>query len=151
MVRRIDASIEELDEAARRGLWRRCGEACAASYTAEVFRWARQESADWPGFLANLARAFPGAQYTWDGADTLQVRYHAACGCDLVRLGLVTSPALCECTVANLSANLQAALDVPVTVALEGSLLRGDACCSLRAPGGAGGLGESEHLAPGGR
>ena len=123
--------IEALDDTARRGLLARCGEACAASYTAEVFSRARAESADWAGFLGNLSRAFPGAGYTWDGVDTVHVCY-AACGCDLVRLGLVTSPTLCECTVANLRANFQAAVGVPVAVTLEGSLLRGDACCALQ-------------------
>jgi enoyl reductase-like protein len=122
--------IDEMDEPARRALLGRCGEACAASYTAGVFREARANSADMAAFLANLAQALAGAEYEWDGAKTIRVRYRQ-CGCDLVRLGLVASPALCECTVANLRANFQAALGAPVAVALETSILRGGVCCAL--------------------
>lgn len=122
--------LENLDAPSRTTVLRECGQACARSYTAQVFRecWQRA-GGDMACFLTELAARFPGATYTQTAADTLQVRYAGACGCDLVRLGWVTSPALCECSVYNLQANLEAALGTPVAVTLQTSPLRGGEAC----------------------
>jgi hypothetical protein len=122
--------IDELDEASRRKVWHQCGEACAQSYTAQVFREARQSSADMDSFLHNLSLKFPGATYEQIGFNTIRVTY-TQCGCDLVRLRLVESPGLCECSVANLRENFRQGLGVSVTVTLETSILRGGTHCAL--------------------
>jgi hypothetical protein len=121
--------LENLDAPARTALLRECGQACARSYTAQVFResWERA-GGDVSRFLAELATRFPASTYTLRDDGTIEVRLDA-CGCDLVQCGWVTSPALCECSVHNLQANFAAALGMPVTVILKASLLRGgDAC-----------------------
>ena len=122
--------LEDMDAPSRTVMLRECGQACARSYTAQVFRecWQRA-GGDMARFLAELATRFPGATYTQTADDTIQVRYGGACGCDLVRLGWVTSPALCECSVHNLQANLEAALERPVAVTLQSSPLRGGEAC----------------------
>jgi len=48
-----------------------------------------------------------------------------------VRLGLVKSPALCECSAANLRENLEQSLGLSVSVAVESSILRGGTHCVL--------------------
>lgn len=122
--------LETLDAPSRTAMLRECGQACARSYTAQVFRECWQRACgDMTRFLAELATRFPGATYTQTAADTLQVRYAATCGCDLVRRGWVRSPALCECSVHNLQANLEAALGTPVAVTLQTSPLRGGEAC----------------------
>ena len=121
--------LENLDAASRTMLLRECGQACARSYTAQVFResWERA-GGDIARFLSELATRFPASVYTLLDDATIEVRYDT-CGCDLVQCGWVTSPVLCECSVHNLQANFEAALGTPVTVALKASLLRGDEAC----------------------
>lgn len=125
----LTKGLENLDASSRTILLRECGRACARSYTAQVFResWQRADG-DMAHFLAELATRFPEATYTQIAADTVEVRY-AACGCDLVRCGWVTSPVLCECSAHNLQTNFEAALDAPVAVTLETALLRGEEAC----------------------
>jgi len=121
--------VEDLDAPSRTTLLRACGQACARSYTAQVFREAWERAGgDTVRFLAELATRFPASIYTLVAADTVEVRYDA-CACDLVQAGWVTSPVLCECAVHNLKANFVAALGTPVAVTLKASLLReGEAC-----------------------
>lgn len=128
----LQKGLESLDASSRTTILRECGMACARSYTAQVFResW-QQASGDMARFLAALAARFPGATYTQINAHTLKVQY-TDCGCDLVQCGWVTSPALCECSMHNLQANLEAALGAPVAVTLETSLLRGGEACVFR-------------------
>lgn len=122
--------LEDLDASSRTTLLRECGQACARSYTAQIFRESWQRAGgDMARFLAELGTRFTGGTYTQTADDTIQVRYGAACGCDLVRLGWVTSPALCECSVHNLQANFEEALGTPVTVTLQTSPLRGGEAC----------------------
>ncbi|MGC9397344.1 MAG: hypothetical protein ACP5J4_21070 [Anaerolineae bacterium] len=121
--------LEDIDAPARTTLLRACGQACARSYTAQVFResWERA-GGDLARFLAELATRFPASIYTLVSDDTVQVRYDA-CACDLVQSGWVTSPVLCECSAHNLQANFAAALGTPVVVTLKTSLLRGGEAC----------------------
>ncbi len=128
----LTKGLENLDAPSRTILLRECGMACARSYTAQVFRecWQRADG-DMARFLAELATRFPGATYTPTADDVIQVRY-AACGCDLVQRGWVTSPTLCECSAHNLQANFEAALETPVAVTLETSLLRGGEACVFK-------------------
>jgi hypothetical protein len=122
--------LENLDAPSRTTLLRACGQACARSYTAQVFResWERA-GGDMARFLAELATRFPAGTYTLVANNTVEARYAACCGCDLVRCGWVTSPVLCECSAHNLQANFEAALGTPVTAELKASLLRGEEAC----------------------
>lgn len=124
--------METLDGAAREKLLHQCGRACAQSYTVQIFRQARADSADLDAFLYNLSRSLPGAGYERLGANVIRATY-AQCGCDLVRLGLVRSPQLCACSAANLRENLEQALGTPVSVTIESSILRGGSQCVLLA------------------
>ena len=121
--------LENLDAPSRTTLLRACGQACARSYTAQVFResWGRA-GGDMTRFLVELAMRFPEAAYTQIADDTIEVHYDA-CGCDLVQCGWVTSPVLCECSAHNLQANFEAALGTPVAVEFKASLLRGEEAC----------------------
>ncbi len=125
----LTKGLERLDAATRTTLLRECGQACARSYTAQVFResWERA-GGDVPRFLAELAARFPASTYMLRDDGTIEVRL-GACGCDLVQCGWVTSPLLCECSAHNLQANFEAALGTPVTVTLRASLLRGGEAC----------------------
>jgi hypothetical protein len=120
--------LESIDESARQAILHACGRACARSYTAAVFREAREQSAGQASFLAALAARFPEARYEQLTSTTLRVRY-ARCACDLVTCGLVESPLLCECSAENLRENLASALGVPVAVTLESSILGGAPEC----------------------
>ncbi len=122
--------LETLDGPSQEAVLHECGKACARSYTAQVFCEARQDSADIDAFLQNLARRLPGASYERVRPNAIRVIY-AQCGCDLVRLGLVTSPILCECSAANLRENFQQALGTPASVTIEASILRGGPQCVL--------------------
>jgi hypothetical protein len=122
--------LESLDEASRRKVLQECGKACAQSYTVQVFRQARQASPDLDSFLQNLSKSFSASKYERTGPNTLRVTYNH-CYCDLVRLGLVQSPALCDCSAANLRENLQQSLGTCASVEIESSILRGGEACVL--------------------
>ncbi len=122
--------MESLDEPSRRQVFRECGKACAQSYTVQVFREVRQNSEGLDSFLRNLSQKGSGSKYERVGTNTIKATYYT-CGCDLVRLGLVKSPALCECSAANLRENLQQALGISVSVEVESSILRGGTSCVL--------------------
>ena len=121
--------LESVDASARETILRECGKACAQSYTAGVFEDAWRQSADMEAFLAELAIRFPEATYEQLNPRTIEVRY-ATCNCDLVKRGLVESPLMCECSAHNLQENF-CALGIPVTVKVEGSILRGQTQCTL--------------------
>jgi len=122
--------IASLDETSQRKVLQECGYACAQSYTAQVFREVWQNNADLDSFLQNLSRRFPDAKYERIDAGTIKATY-SNCGCDLVRLGLVTSPTFCECSAANLRENLQQSLGISVSVMIESSILGGGTRCVL--------------------
>jgi hypothetical protein len=122
--------LESLDEASRRKVLLECGKACAQSYTAQIFRQARQDSPDLDSFLHNLSSRGSGSKYDQTGPNTIKATYNN-CGCDLVRLGLVKSPTLCECSAANLRENLQQSLGTCASVEIESSILRGGEACVL--------------------
>jgi hypothetical protein len=122
--------LAKTDERARETILGECGKACARSYTAQVFQDARRQSTDMDAFFVYLADRFPGATYERTDARTMRVRY-ATCECDLVRHRLVTSPMLCACSAHNLRENLEQSLGVPVSVAIESSILRGGTHCLL--------------------
>jgi predicted hydrocarbon binding protein len=124
------SGLESVDESAREAILRECGKACARSYSAGVFQEARKDSDGMESFLAALAARFPGATYELLGAETIRVRY-ASCACDLVETGLVKSPLICKCSAHNLRENFERALEKPVTVTLERSILQGASCCEF--------------------
>lgn len=122
--------IDSLDEPSQRKVLYECGKACAQSYTVQVFRDVKQNSVDIDSFLQNLSRRGSGSTYERIGSNMIKATY-SQCGCDLVRLGLVKSPTLCECSAANLRENLQQSLGVSASVAVESSILRGGTHCVL--------------------
>jgi len=122
--------LERLDEPAQEAVLRTCGEACADSYSAEMFQLARAQSDDLEGFLTALTERFPEASYELLAADRLRVHYRF-CACDLVTMGLVTSPLICRCSRHNLREDFERALHVPVEVTLEASILQGAPHCSF--------------------
>lgn len=122
--------VEALDEPAQRKILHECGKACAQSYTVQKFREAKRRSADLDSFLRNLLPNDSGSRYERIADHTIKATYNT-CGCDLVRLGLVKSLTLCECSVANLRENLEQSLGVPVSVAIETSILRGGTSCTF--------------------
>jgi len=122
--------LANIDETARQTLLHACGAACARSYTAALFQQTWQASASLEDFLTRLSVSFPEAAYEPVAPGLIQVRY-SHCACDLVRLGLVTSPLLCECSAQNLKSNFASALNCPVDVTLQTSILRGSPTCEF--------------------
>lgn len=122
--------LEGLDEPARESVLRACGQACADSYSAHMFQLARKQSADLDGFLAALCERFPEASYETLAPGILRVRYRF-CACDLVKMGLVTSPLICRCSLHNLREDFERALHVPVDVMIEASILQGAPHCAF--------------------
>ena len=122
--------MDDLDESSRRNILHECGKACAHSHTVQLFRDAQQNSNSLDGFLENLGQRFPTAQYEQVSPDTIKITYNE-CGCDLVKLGLINSPTLCECSAANLRENFEQSLGVLVSVRIESSILRGGNQCVL--------------------
>lgn len=124
------SGLEKADEPAREAILQECGKACARSYTAAVFQEARKDSDEMETFLAALGARFPGAAYELINAETIRVRY-SKCACDLVETGLVDSPVICRCSAHNLRENFERALEKPVTVTLESSILQGASRCEF--------------------
>ena len=122
--------LEGVDAASRTIMLSACGKACAHSYTVQVFQEARQSSSDIDSFLEALAFRLPAARYEKTGSNSIRVTYRE-CGCDLVRLGLVSSPLLCECSARNLQENLECSLGKVASVELQTSILRGGGQCVL--------------------
>lgn len=124
------SGLEKVDETAREAILQECGKACARSYTAAVFQEARKDSDGMETFLAALGARLPGAAYELINAETIRVRY-SRCACDLVETGLVDSPLICRCSAHNLRENFERALEKPVTVTLESSILQGASRCEF--------------------
>jgi hypothetical protein len=122
--------VESLDESSQRKVLSECGKACAQSYTVQIFREVKQNSTDLNSFLQDLSRRMSGSNYERIGSNTIKATYNT-CGCDLVRLGLVKSSTLCECSAANLRENLRQSLGKLAFVAIESSILRGGTHCVL--------------------
>ena len=122
--------IETLDEPSQRKVLHECGKACAQSYTVQKFCQVKQNSPNLDSFLLNLSQGSSGSKYERIGSNTIRATYNN-CGCDLVRLGLVKSPTLCECSAANLRENMKQSLGITASVAIETSILRGGTHCVL--------------------
>ena len=122
--------VETLDQPAQRIILHECGKACAQSYTVQKFQDVRQISTDLDSFLKNLSSSGSGSKFERVAPNTIRATYNS-CGCDLVRLGLVTSPTLCECSAADLQENIEQSLEVPASVTIESSILRGGTNCIL--------------------
>jgi hypothetical protein len=120
--------LEGIDAPARTAILRRCGQACADSYTAAIFQETRAQSSDLAGFLALLAARFPEATYELLAPRTIRVCYDD-CACDLVRRGWVRSPLLCECSAHNLQENFERTWGLETSVSLEASILAGAPRC----------------------
>ena len=122
--------LEGVDAASRTVILSACGKACAHSYTVQIFQEARQNSSSIDSFLEALAVRLPAACYERVGPNSIRVTYRE-CGCDLVRLGLVSSPLLCECSAHNLQENLECSWGRVASVEIQTSILRGGEQCVL--------------------
>lgn len=128
----FSSGIDSLDANSRQKILAECGKACARSYTTAIFKKARQNSSDLKGLMELLHEYLPDGRFELLENGSIRATY-LRCGCDLVRLGLVGSPNLCECSAANFAENLKSALEVPVSVEIESSILRGAQSCVLTA------------------
>ena len=126
----FSSGIDSLDANSRQKILNECGKACARSYTIDIFKKARQDTGNLDEFLNRLHEILPDGNFELLESGTIRATYHR-CGCDLVRLGLVGSPNLCECSAASFAENLKSAFDVPVSVEIESSILRGAQSCIL--------------------
>jgi predicted ArsR family transcriptional regulator len=124
----FESGLENIDSRYRNRLLRYCGEACADSYTKDMFRQAKAKSPDLAQFLKNLSKKLPDAEYEMVSSNVIRVIYNR-CGCDIVSRGFIKSPLFCRCSVANLKANFQYALGKAVVVELEASILGGADRC----------------------
>lgn len=128
----FSSGIDSLDANSRQKILAECGKSCARSYTTTIFKNARQNSSDLKELLKRLHEYLPNGRFELLESGSIRATY-LCCDCDLVRLGLVGSPNLCECSAANFAENLKSALEVPVSVEIEKSILRGADCCVLTA------------------
>jgi hypothetical protein len=124
----LQSGLENIDGRSRDRLLRYCGEACADSYTKDIFRRAGANSSDLSKLLKNLSKKFPYAEYEMVSNDIIRVIYNK-CGCDIVSRGFIRSPLFCSCSVANLKSNFQIAIGKKVTVKLKTSILGGSERC----------------------
>lgn len=124
--------LTELDDEHRNTVLKQCAKACAHSYTVSLFQDARASGSDMNSFVNSLQRLIPHATYELKNKNQIRVTYDK-CGCDLVTMGLVNSPLLCQCSAYNLQENLEQSLRHPVSVQLISSILRGDQQCVLLA------------------
>jgi len=128
----FSCGIDSLDANARQKMLSECGKACARSYTTDIFKKARHDTGNLKDFLQRLHEFLPDGNFELLDSGTIRATYHR-CGCDLVRLGLVGSPNLCECSATNFQENLESSLGIPVSVEIESSILRGAQRCVLTA------------------
>ena len=122
--------LEGVDADSRTVILSACGKACAHSYTVQIYQETRQNSSGIDSFLEALAVRLPTAHYEKVGLNSIRVTYRE-CGCDLVRLGLVSSPLLCECSARNLQENIECSLGRVASVEIQSSILRGGEQCVL--------------------
>ena len=108
-----------------------CGQACADSYTGELFRKAWKDAGgDIPRFLENLSVFFPEAEYVLVDKNKIQVNY-TNCACGLVIRGFVDNPMQCLCSLYNLKVNFQQAMERDINVQLQKSILAGEDRCQF--------------------
>jgi predicted hydrocarbon binding protein len=121
----------EVDEGSRTQLMERCGRACALHFgnieTVKTIQ-SNVKALDELLHELNQQQGFWCGRWVRDGDTIYSVC--EACGCPLVRAGLVElSPTLCECSRGWVKAVFETALDRPVKVALEQAIGRGDPVC----------------------
>lgn len=126
----MDRFLAEAPESEVAGYIDRMAEACSASYSRAVYERAFAGGRDIPSALEELKREFPDFDYSLEG-NRVEIRY-SRCGCDLVRDGKASSPALCACSVASCLKNWETVLGKgSVSVELKESVLGGDGRCVL--------------------
>lgn len=134
-----EQSLPLMEPACRSAMLEKCGRACAASYTAEIFRQAAEESATLADLAEALNQRFTISHFEVDEAGSL-VAHYTHCGCPLVESGWVKDPLLCECSLVSLQANMEAAIaqqpalgdPAAMQVTLYTSMLEGDDECLLK-------------------
>jgi predicted hydrocarbon binding protein len=123
----------EVDEGTRARVMAHCGRACALHFGA--IEWARriQHGTEEIGELLdelNRQEGFWCGKWVSDGDTIYSVC--EACGCPLVRAGLVgLSPTFCQCSRGWVEAVFETALGKRVEVELEQAIGRGDPVCKF--------------------
>jgi len=128
----LDTALEQVDADCRSILFRECGKACSASYTKQVFREEYDRACDFDDFLNRLTGRFSGTSFKVLEENKAYVLIYSSCGCDLVRMELMKTGHLCECSKFSLQENLEALLgEGNVRVQLLEAILKGDEHCKL--------------------
>ncbi len=110
-----------------------CGKACSESYTLELYRRIRKESADVEDFFKRLKSELPEIKVVEAVRGQLYEIRYTECMCDLHKKGFVNCGAFCECSRQSLLYNLtQIFPDKSVRVELTDSILNGAPECVLR-------------------
>ena len=123
----------EVDETTRAQVMKTCGRACALHFgsieQARTSQCATGTVDEWLDRL-NQQEGFWCGKWVRDGGSIHSVC--EACGCPLVRTGLVTpSPTFCNCSRGWVEAVFEAVLGRPVEVELKQAIGRGDSACKF--------------------
>jgi len=126
----VNRFLDSADGSSREAFIESCAESCSASYSRGVYERAFSGGRDLAGGLEELKRNFADFDYTLNG-DEIEIRF-ARCGCDLVNDGRMSSPMLCDCSVASCRKNWETIYgEGSVRVELKESVLKGDGRCVL--------------------
>ena len=126
----VERFLDSADERSSAAFIESCAESCSASYSRGVYERAFSGGRDLVCALEELKRNFADFAYTLDG-NRIEIRY-ARCGCDLVNDGKMSSPKLCDCSVASCRKNWESIYgEGCVRVELKESVLQGDGRCVL--------------------
>ena len=128
----FERAIHNLDEEARKTIFKECGKSCSESYTKEIYIQEFQSSKNLVEFLCRLKNRFPEVGFIIiNENEMVELTYHF-CACDLVKEGLVKTPLLCECSRQSLLYNWGSVYGRDnIDVQLMQSILEGNPCCKF--------------------
>jgi predicted hydrocarbon binding protein len=123
----------EVDEETRARVLKHCGRGCALYHgSLEQAKAIQQTTQDIDGLLDALNQQEGLWCGRWIRDDDIITSICEACGCPLVRAGLVKpSPTFCNCSRGWVEAVFETVLGRPVTVELEQAIGRGDPVCEF--------------------
>ena len=122
--------MENLEGETRGIALEHAGRNCARVSALETFKSAWDNTDNIDDALEFLNKEFKTGTYKKIANNAVQVTY-AKCYCPLVRLELVNSPHLCDCSVAWHRENFEEVLNKPVKVTVDEAVLRGGEKCRL--------------------
>lgn len=129
----FEKGLEKLGSQGREDLLSQCGKACSESFTLELYKKIKEQSADTEDFFKRLADEVPEIKVIETSrGQGYEIRYKE-CLCDLHTKGYVNCGSLCECSRQSLLYNLTTVFpDKSVRVELTDSILNGAPECVLR-------------------